>query len=105
TGIVRAGDYGHKVPGNIHPILQALRMDSRKVLANAVFGDVRTQIQEDIGHVFAEHLVVNTARHHITWGQVAPLRVIVLHERRATQRLTCPVAWSNTYAPTQDSGA
>src|SRR6266571_8252646 len=27
--------------------------------------------------------MVNTARHHIARGQVAPLRVVVLHERRA----------------------
>src|SRR5262245_16952360 len=62
TGIVRAGDYGHEVPGNIYPILQALRVDGRKVLVNALLGDVRTQIQKDVGHVFAEYLVVDTAR-------------------------------------------
>ena len=82
TGIVGAGDHRHEVRGNIHPVLQALRVDRRKVLANAVLGDVRAQIQIDVGHVFAEHLMVDTARHHVARGQVVPLRVVVLHERR-----------------------
>src|SRR5262245_30193702 len=41
TGIVRSGDHGYEVFGNIHPILQALRVDGRKVLANTVLRDIR----------------------------------------------------------------
>src|SRR5262245_54429053 len=34
--------------------------------------------------------MIDTARHHIAWGQVAPLRVVVLHEGRAVGMYQTP---------------
>ena len=79
---MRRGHHWDRLFGNVDAVLEAGSIDIGKALNQEWRRFVR-DIEQDVISAAAFHFVINGARHHIARGQVAPLRVVVLHERRA----------------------